>query len=64
MAGLCFADNEDGTVLGRVTIGKGCVVGANVWVTKDMKPNTKKYKEVQTRKISILDFEFNNGTGI
>lgn len=49
------------TVLGRVTIGKGCVVGANVWVTKDMKPNTKKYKQ---EKISILDFEFNNGTGI
>lgn len=49
------------TVLGRITIGKGCVVGANVWVTKDMKPNTKKYKQ---EKISILDFEFNNGTGI
>lgn len=49
------------TVLGRVTIGKGCVVGANVWVTKDMKPMTKKFKQ---EKISILDFEFNNGTGI
>ena len=49
------------TVLGRITIGKGCVVGANVWVTKDMKPKTKKYKQ---EKISILDFEFNNGTGI
>lgn len=33
------------TVLGRITIGKGCVVGANVWVTKDMKPNTKKLKQ-------------------
>lgn len=49
------------TVLGRITIGKGCVVGANVWVTKDMRPNTKKYKQ---EKISILDFEFDNGTGI
>lgn len=49
------------TILGRVTIGRGCVVGANVWVTKDMKPKTKKYKQEKT---SILDFEFNNGTGI
>ena len=32
------------TVLGRITIGEGCVVGANVWVTEDMKPRTKKYK--------------------
>ena len=49
------------TVLGRITIGRGCVVGANVWVTRSMKPNTKKYKQ---EKISILDLEFNNGTGI
>lgn len=49
------------TVLGRITIGKGCVVGANVWVTKDMRPKTKKYKQERT---SILEQEFNNGTGI
>lgn len=49
------------TVLGRITIGKGCVVGANVWVTKDMRPRTKKYKQERT---SILEQEFNNGTGI
>ena len=49
------------TVLGRITIGKGCVVGANVWVTRDMKPKTKKYKKEKT---SLLDIEFNNGTGI
>ena len=49
------------TILGRITIGRGCVVGANVWVTKDMKPKTRKYKQEKT---SILDFEFNNGTGI
>ena len=49
------------TVLGRITIGQGCVVGANVWVTRSMRPNTKKYKQ---EKISILDLEFNNGTGI
>ena len=49
------------TILGRITIGKGCVVGANVWVTKDMQPKTKKYKK---EKQSFLDIEFNNGTGI
>ena len=49
------------TLLGRIKIGKGCVVGANVWVTDDMKPRTKKYKKVKTDNI---DIEFNNGTGI
>lgn len=49
------------TILGRVTIGAGCVIGANVWVTQDLRPNTKKYKKVKTDNI---DLEFNNGTGI
>jgi len=49
------------TILGRITIGKGCVVGANVWVTKDMRPNTKKYK---IEKTDNIDFEYNDGTGI
>ena len=49
------------TILGRITIGKGCVVGANVWVTKDMQPRTKKYRKEKT---SLLDIEFDNGTGI
>lgn len=35
------------TVLGRITIGEGCVVGANVWVTQDMEPNTTKYHTVK-----------------
>lgn len=35
------------TVLGRITIGEGCVVGANVWVTESMEPNTKKYKKIK-----------------
>ena len=30
---------------GRITIGEGCVVGANIWVTEDMEPKTKKYKK-------------------
>ena len=31
------------TVLGRITIGESCIVGANVWITDDMAPNTTKY---------------------
>jgi serine O-acetyltransferase len=29
------------TVLGRVTIGRGSVIGANVWVTRDVPPGTQ-----------------------
>jgi len=49
------------TILGRITIGEGCIIGANVWVTHDMKPRTKKYKKEKTDNI---DLEFNHGTGI
>ena len=49
------------TILGRVTIGEGCVVGANVWVTRSMKPRTRKYKK---DKQDNLDLEYNNGTGM
>ena len=49
------------TILGRITIGQNCVVGANVWVTRDMKPHTRKYNK---EKIDHLDMEFNHGTGI
>lgn len=30
------------TVLGRITIGDGCVIGANMWVTEDMQVDTIK----------------------
>ncbi len=36
---------SNATILGRITIGRGSVVGANIWVTEDMKPETKKYKK-------------------
>lgn len=36
---------SNATILGRITIGEGSVVGANIWVTEDMKPNSKKYKK-------------------
>ena len=49
------------TVLGRVTIGRGCVIGANVWVTRDMRPCSKKYRQSKT---DILDTDFEDGGGI
>lgn len=49
------------TVLGRIHIGNDCVIGANVWVTHDMKSGTKKYK---TEKIDKLNITFDNGMGI
>lgn len=36
---------SNATILGRVTIGHGCVVGANIWLTEDMEPETRKYKK-------------------
>lgn len=36
---------SNATILGRVTIGKGCIVGANIWITEDMEPQTRKYKK-------------------
>ncbi len=32
------------TVLGRITIGRGCTVGANTWVLDDMPPESTVYK--------------------
>lgn len=34
---------SNATVLGRITIGKGSVIGASVWVTKDVEPESKLY---------------------
>ena len=33
------------TVLGRITIGRGCIVGANTWVMDDMAPETHIYNK-------------------
>jgi len=49
------------TILGRITIGKNSVVGANVWVTQSLAPNTKKYKQVKS---DSTEFEFLGGGGI
>ncbi|MBQ3060062.1 MAG: serine acetyltransferase, partial [Desulfovibrio sp.] len=29
------------TILGRVTIGKGAVIGGNVWITNDVPPGAR-----------------------
>ncbi len=36
---------SNATILGRVTIGNGATVGANIWVTDDMEPHEKKFKK-------------------
>ena len=46
------------TILGRVTIGKGSIIGGNVWVTNNVPPNSK---IAQSRPKETL---FNNGAGI
>lgn len=33
---------SNATILGRITIGEGCIVGANIWVTEDMEPKSKR----------------------
>ena len=35
---------SNATILGRITIGRGSVVGANIWVTEDLEPNSKVHK--------------------
>ncbi len=32
---------SNATILGRITIGKGAVVGGNIWVTEDVEPGTR-----------------------
>lgn len=37
---------SNATILGRVTIGRGSVVGANIWITEDLPPESRIYKKV------------------
>jgi serine O-acetyltransferase len=32
---------SNATILGRITIGKGSVIGANQWITQDVAPQSK-----------------------
>lgn len=46
------------TILGRITIGKGSMVGGNVWVTTDLPPNSK---VIQSK---AKETTFTHGAGI
>jgi serine O-acetyltransferase len=45
-------------VLGRITIGKGSVIGGNVWVTSDLPPNSKIVQQ------KAVESSFTLGSGI
>lgn len=49
---------SNATILGRVTVGKGSVVGGNIWVTRDVPQNSKLTQQ------RPMDGSFFNGTGI
>ena len=49
---------SNATILGRITIGRGSVIGANKWVTENVAPGSKIYKNVKILK------GFEDGTGI
>jgi len=49
---------SNATILGRITIGKGSVIGGNIWVTKDLPP----YSKITQQK--PMDQSFSNGGGI
>ena len=46
------------TILGRITIGKGSVIGGNVWVTNDVPPNSKVVQ------FKVRSSSFKDGGGI
>lgn len=48
----------EATILGRVTIGANTVIGENVWITRDVPPNSRIIQpKAQT-------MNFSNGEGI
>jgi serine O-acetyltransferase len=46
------------TILGRITIGRGSVIGGNVWVTNDIPPNSKVVQ------FKVRSTSFKDGGGI
>jgi serine O-acetyltransferase len=46
------------TILGRITIGRGAIIGGNVWLTRDVPPGSRVH-QVQARQDT-----FENGSGI
>ena len=49
---------SNATILGRITIGKGSIIGANIWITENVSPNTKIYKSFRDNSTNL------NGYGI
>jgi serine O-acetyltransferase len=49
---------SNATILGRITVGKGSVIGGNIWVTRDVPANAKLTQQ------RPMDGSFINGTGI
>lgn len=48
---------SNASVLGRITIGKGSIIGGNIWVTKDLPPNSR----ILQRKATKSYFEKGGG---
>lgn len=46
------------TILGRITIGKGSIIGGNVWLTNSIAPNSKVIQQ------KVREMIFNDGAGI
>lgn len=46
------------TILGRITIGRGAVIGGNVWLTRSVPPWSRVH-QVQARQET-----FENGSGV
>lgn len=38
---------SNATLLGRISIGEGCVIGANIWITEDIPAYTKIFKKTK-----------------
>ncbi len=49
---------SNATILGRITIGKGSVIGGNIWVTRDVPPGSRLSQQ------RPMDGSFMNGAGI
>jgi serine O-acetyltransferase len=47
----------EATVLGRVTIGAGSVIGGNVWITRDIPPKSK----IVQQKAQTMNFSYGEG---
>jgi serine O-acetyltransferase len=49
---------SNATILGRITIGKGAVIGGNLWINRDVPPGSRLIQQRPSTQY------YNNGTGI